>query len=154
MTKAKTQNKTQTALALIEPPKTIIRTRAQKKRAMLEYHRDMFAQIADYYMKHGSEPVDPQLRLYIQQVRVYQEEGRFHPEFTKLATEMAPWLVRQEPKVDAAAATTATAAEARAALALDLVTLALVILFFFLTKDMIHQHVEGFLAARWYSVRV
>jgi hypothetical protein len=59
---------------------------------------------------------------------------------------MAQWLIRQEPKVEASAA--------RTALGIDIATLVIVTLFFYLTKDLFHQYLGGFLAAHWYSLRV
>uniref|UniRef100_A0A6C0DSZ5 Uncharacterized protein n=1 Tax=viral metagenome TaxID=1070528 RepID=A0A6C0DSZ5_9ZZZZ len=133
MRKAKAQKKT--TLVRVETPKSIIQTRAQKKREALYYHRSVLQEIANYYTDHGHEPTEQYLALYCNQMRSYHQEGRLHPDFVGLVETIIPWFEWQEKQ---------TTDDPGAARGIDYAALLTVILFFYLMKELWRHYLGAF----------
>jgi hypothetical protein len=75
--------------------KSIIRTRAQKRREAMAFHYAMLTAINDFYSKEDREPSSADntaMGLYIEHVRQLHASDQLHADYLKLVKELAPWL--------------------------------------------------------------
>jgi hypothetical protein len=75
--------------------KSIIRTRAQKRREAMAFHYAMLTAINDFYTESSREPTkedNTAMGLYIEHVRQLHASDQLHADYLTLVKELAPWL--------------------------------------------------------------
>lgn len=84
--------------------KSIIRTRAQKRREAMAFHYAMLTAISDFYTKENREPASADnmaMGLYIEHVRQLHASNQLHADYLTLVKELAPWFELKEAAEEA-----------------------------------------------------
>ena len=85
----------------VKQEESIIRTRSQKLRESMVYHRSVLNEINAFFTANQREPTEGEeryLALYIQRMREYKATGALRPEFIMAVDDTIPWFVWAEAK--------------------------------------------------------